>query len=64
MCFPPPGGEPLEGLGLGPCSPVLPTVLSVEEVANPTAEPEAPWLELRLQPTWERVPALSAFLPH
>ena len=65
MCFPPLlGGEPLEDpLGLCPCFPVIPVVLYMEEVASPTIVPEVPWLALRLQSSWEIVPALPGFLP-
>ena len=50
-------------LGFSSCSPVIPDVLSGEEVAPPAVVPEAPWLGLRLWPAWERVPALPALLP-
>ena len=50
-------------LSLGSCSPVIPDVLSGEEVASPTLVPEVPWLGLRLLPTWERVSVLPVLLP-
>ena len=63
VCFFLPWGKPLEGPGLCPFSLVLPTVLSMEEVASPAEVPEVPWLGLRVWSAWERGPVLPAFLP-